>query len=231
MNAEILAGITLVQLTKPGAPTICAGLVGQLDMYNATPCFGAAESALCDMIVSQLTRRYGIPYVACLCPDSKVPDDQAAHERAIGTLLDVLSGAEIITMATGILEAERTASLEQTLIDNDIIGTVSRVARGVEVTEETLAIDLIDKAGPGNSFLSLKHTSRHVRDRLHFPVLADRKSLNAWERDGSKDMTERARAKVKQVLASYQPEPLEEDLHRELDKYYDEIQKTIAREI
>jgi trimethylamine--corrinoid protein Co-methyltransferase len=107
-----------------------------------------------------------------------------------------------------------TTCPEAMVIDNEIVDYALRFAQGIEVNDDTLALDVIDKVGPGGHFLGEKHTLKHFRERW-MPRL-DVDSLETWEKEGVKSLGELAHEKVKEILATHKPTPLPEDVDREI---------------
>lgn len=143
-----------------------------------------------------------------------MPDAQSAHEKTITGLLPALAGANII-FGMGMLESGVTWSHEQLLIDNDIVGMIKRVIQGIDVTDDTIAVDIIKRAHEIKSFLSEKHTLQYMRTQSR-PKLMDRNTRSSWEAKGSTDMTQRAREEARRIIKTHQPEPLSDDVKKTL---------------
>lgn len=215
MNAEILSAITLAQLVNPGAPVLYAVYAGIMDMRVASHAFGTPEVALLHAASAQMAKWYGLPCDICSGhTDSKVPDAQAAYEKMMTMIPPALAGADGLRLVAGELDFGLSASYEQMVIDNEIAGQVLRITRGFEVSDESLALEVIKEVGPGGNYLSHQHTLRHFRDELWQPQLADRQSWDTWQRAGQKDTLCRAREKVKDILENHHPRPLDEDRKR-----------------
>ena len=106
-----------------------------------------------------------------------------------------------------------TIAYEQFVIDNEILGMAMRAVRGIEVNEETLAIDVIDRVGPGNHFLMDKHTMRYMRTEHYFPSeFINRQGRHNWEKDGEIDARTRAQEIARHILAEYEPTPIDADV-------------------
>jgi len=112
-----------------------------------------------------------------------------------------LAGGNFIHDAAGFLEFCMTASYDKLVVDNEIIGMVMRAVDGIKVNDETLAFDLIKKAGPGGHFISARHTRRHMRSELYKPQHSDRENRDRWQKDGAKDSRQRATGKAQEILA------------------------------
>ena len=101
---------------------------------------------------------------------------------------------------------------------------VRRVLRGFTIDDETLAVEVIERARPGGSFLIEPHTLRHYKNEVYLPKLAERKSREMWEKAGSKDLRETAREEAKKILDRYCPEPLDHDIEARLREIVKEIE-------
>ncbi|MFC2030267.1 trimethylamine methyltransferase family protein [Chloroflexota bacterium] len=217
-NAEHLAGLVLIQLFKAGAPVTLASYPHVMDMRNGAPCIGGVEVGLLGAALAQIGRRYGIPtHPEFPVSDSKALDEQAAIEKAMTAVLLAEAGANLITNG-GALEAEKLWSPVQLVIDNEINGMVGRILDGIEVTENTLAVDIIKEVGAGGNFLRTMHTQRTWRKEQYLPELADREGYETWAAQGAKEITERARERAVELVRTHQVPPLPEEQDRELDR-------------
>jgi trimethylamine--corrinoid protein Co-methyltransferase len=214
-NAGELAGLVVAQLQREGAPVILTGGVNDmLDMRASVDCYADPTNRV--MLVEQ-AHRYGLPIFGLTgCSDSKLPDSQAAAEAAFSILLETMAGAQM-AHDVGYLDSGMTNSIEQVVICDELIGYTRHFIKDVEVNDETLALDVIDKIGPDGNFMAAKHTRQHYKDDW-VPQLFERRNYETWQKDGSKSMRQRAQEKALEILANYQPEPLAEDVIRQLDK-------------
>ncbi|MDH5268280.1 MAG: trimethylamine methyltransferase family protein, partial [Candidatus Bathyarchaeota archaeon] len=114
---------------------------------------------------------------------------------------------------------------EQAVIDNEICGMVSRALRGIKISNETLAIDVIERVGPGGQFLDQRHTLEYLKKEHYLPTIINRQKRERWEKAGSKDLREIAREEAKRILKEHQPEPLDRDIEEELKKVVKEVEK------
>lgn len=217
-NAEHLAGVVLIQAHHPGAPVTLAGYPHLMDPRDATPWIGGVEVGLLGAAATQLGRWYGIPtHPEFPLTDSKTTDEQAAIEKAMTATLLAQAGANLISNG-GALETEKVWSPVQLVIDAEINGMVGRMVKGISVTEETLALDLIQEVGPGGSFLESVATLRAWRSSQHMPHLADRQGYDKWQAQGAKTMVDRARERARQIIDSHRPPPLSTEQDRELSR-------------
>ncbi len=223
-NVESLAGLVLVQLIRKGHPTIYGSTASIMDMVTGTYMAGAIESALINAGCARMAQFYRVPFYATGgMSDSKVPDCQAGYESAATAMIVALAGANYIHDAFGLLEFCTTLSYEKMVIDNEIAGMVLRAVRGVEVTPETIAADIIGEVGPGGNFLSHRHTARHVRREFFFPRVANRQVRKDWEASGSADTAERARKMAAKILLEHRSLGFDDDLEALLKKNYSGI--------
>ncbi len=213
-NAEQLAGLTLTQLANPGTPVLMGPIPATADMHSGKFLAGSVEFGLANAAISQLTQYYKIPnYNSAGLTESKLPDIQAGIEKTQSTILTALAGSNFIHHAAGMLEDMSTVAYEQFVIDNETLGMTMRALEGIEVNDETLAIDVIDSVGPGGHFLLEDHTVDHLRSEYYFPsIVMDRQSRDQWAEDGSHDARARARYVAQQILTSHQAEPLPDEV-------------------
>jgi trimethylamine--corrinoid protein Co-methyltransferase len=225
--AENHAVVVLTELVGPGTPIMWGSCGTILDQKHGTAAYGSPENGLIHAAFTQMAHYYGIPYYgAAGVIDSKVPDQQAAYENAMNVLVATLAGADVVHDAVyGIVESGITASYEMFAISNEICGAIKRVAKGMRVNKETLAFDIIEKVGHDknhfNSPEALKFTKKHLLEEQWQPMLTDRSSRPEWERRGSKEITERAREKVKEILSSHEVEALDKDIVSAMRKIID----------
>ncbi len=223
-NAEMIAGVVLIQLIKPGARVLVSDMAYPQDMRTGSPSFGAIGISLHAVMFNQLWRRYGIPRNnAGVGPsNSKKIDFQCGYEKGMGILISALSGANVICSHGGIY-GEITYHPVQSILDDDIAGMVGRFLEGVEVSDTTLAIDLIEEVGPiPGHYLDKKHTREWWKKEQFIPKAADRLAYPEWMKTGKKGALEYAQMRMEDILATHQPMPLtpsqEKDIQRILKK-------------
>ena len=218
INAEVLAGIALCELVNPGCPVIYGSVASTMDMRTGVLALGAPERAVLNAAVVQMARHYGIPSeVGGISTDGKLPGDQTMFEKTMTGLPSVLAGADIV-FGPAVLSSATTYSVEQLVIDDEIAGALTRIRDGMIVDDESLAVALTNKIGPGGSFLGTKHTLEHLRKDIWFPQLADRNIADNWMKLGAKDMRARAREKVLQILSEHEVQPLEKEQKKDIEQ-------------
>ncbi len=215
-NAEQLSGLLICQLIREGAPVIGAGGILYMDMAKGLISYAAPEFMLAMVAFSEMCHYYGLPIFSFAgCSDAKIFDQQAAAEGALWMLVTALSGGNLIH-DVGYVEAGLTASYEMLVSMDEIAGLVKRFMQGVEITEETLALDVIDQVGPGGHFVGEDHTFQHFRQNW-FPQLLDRVTREEWENSGRLTLGDRVAARVREILEHYEPTPLDEATVAELE--------------
>lgn len=223
-NAESLGGLILTQLINKGTPTLYGSTSSIMDMRTGTYMAGNIESALINAGCAQMAQHYKIPmYGTGGMSDSKVVDAQAGYESANTAMVVALSGCNYIHDAFGLLEFCTTLSYEKMVVDNDSVGMALRAVKGVEVSKETIAADVIEEVGPGGHFLDHPHTVEHVRNEFYFPKLSDRQQRSVWEEAGSKDTFTRAHEEAKRILEKHEPLGFSEDMEKHLRENYSGI--------
>jgi trimethylamine--corrinoid protein Co-methyltransferase len=200
-NAEALSGIVINQVLEPGRPVVYnLGFSHVMDMRTAEPTTGAPENGLLAAAGAAFARDLKLPSAAWHCSDASGVDSQSAFEHALVGLVQLLGGANVIWGA-GNLEFTRAISLEQAVIDNEIIYGAQRVKRGIAVSEETLALDLIQEFQSSPNYLGSDLTLKHFRRELTSFTLASRHRRSEWERRGAKSLEEAALEQVEKILA------------------------------
>ena len=217
--AECLAGLVMHQLQRPGAPFIFGACVGAMDMHTALFPYGGPEWRLNDLVMAEMSRHYGLPVFGTGgATDSKTVDAQAGLETAGSLLAAALAGTNLIH-DVGYLESGLTGSLESILLGADMIRWTKQYVGGVQVSDETLALDVTRQVGPGGHFLDRPHTLEHFRESLWPPYALDRDIHDNWEAGGSRDYAARAGDVAAELLDGHRPEPLDgalEDRLRQL---------------
>jgi trimethylamine--corrinoid protein Co-methyltransferase len=228
-NAVLLAGICLVQIIQKGGPVLYGSIPLALDQRTGLPSVGSPEQALLSAGNAQMARYYGFPSaISAGVSDSKIPDIQAGYESALTMIAAMLAGANWIRTVAGALESHTSACYEMLVIHDEMFGMAERIARGIEVSDQTLATSLIKKVAPARgNYLGERHTLDFLRQERYLPKLSDRSTRNVWEKGGSKSLREVARAKAKEILGTHWPKPLAPETERELDKKAEEIRKRV----
>jgi len=216
-TAECLSGVTICQLAKPGAPIVWGGSPATFDMREGTTPMGAVGTWMIDCAYTQVGKALGLPTHAYLgMSDAKVVDAQCGLESAGGTLMAALAGINMVSGA-GMMDFESCQSYEKLVIDAEIIGMAKRLIAGIEARDDPIALTLMRKLGHRADYLAQPHTLRWFDKELYIPsAVIDRSSLDGWKRRGAKTAFERATERVQQLLLTYQPSPLSDEVRTEL---------------
>ncbi|MDO4556410.1 MAG: trimethylamine methyltransferase family protein [Lachnospiraceae bacterium] len=222
-NAEVLAGITLAQLINPGTPVIYGADGTAADLKSGTLAIGAPESAIFSLMNGQLAKYYNLPcrLSGAGLTDSKCVDAQAGYEAMMNLVMAEMAGGNVNLCAGGVLETYNVNSYEKLVLDNEMIGMVKRICKGVEVNDETLAYDVIKEVGIQGEYLSHPHTFMNFRDVQYIPQISSRGNYRIWEESGSLTAEQRANAKWKQLLEEYVQPEFSKELDMELRKFID----------
>ena len=219
---ETLGIVVLSQLIRPGCPVLYSPSYGGImDMAVGAHSFGAPESALFAAASTKAGKAFGLPVNMMQgTTDSKCPDAQAAWEKTLTYLMCALAGADCVTMAGALLDFALSASYEQLMIDEEIIGSVRRIVKSESIDTETIAEDEIMRLPFGGHYLESAHTLTHFRDALHRPHLADRRPWEQWVRDGARDAPRRAADRAERILQTATPSRgLPPDRQRAVDDF------------
>lgn len=215
--ADSLLAAVLGYLQKPGMPLILGGIQTVMDADRASFYYGSPELHLASAAIAEVYKWLGL--LSCSlggCTDSKVVDEQAASEAVMSIFNGCMAGTNLIHHV-GCLDGGQTASLASLVMCDEIIGMVKQIAGGIEVTDETLALDLLKEVGPGGEFLSHQHTYNHFREWFR-PTIIDRSNFEIWTEAGGKTYQQRLEPEVDRILTTHQPEPLDENLIQEMKK-------------
>jgi trimethylamine---corrinoid protein Co-methyltransferase len=223
-NAELWSGFAMAQLKREGTPLIYGGGVLTMDMRTTLMAYGAPEFMLATCALTDMARYYRLPmFHFAGCSDAKVFDQQAALEGGMSMLLAALSGGNLVH-DVGYIDNGLTASYEMLVAMDELAGLITRFMGGVTVNDDTMAVDLIDRIGPGGSFLGEEHTRRHFRENW-FPKLLDRSNYDIWKANGAQTLAQRANARAKEILETHQPQPVGEKIRAQLSAVIDEAER------
>jgi len=202
-------------LAHPGAPVFLAGAPSVMDLKTGGYTGGSPEDYVLAAAATQLSHHFGFAMnMGTMASGAKEPGWQAAVDDALSTLASVSAGAEMMS-GCGLLDGSKTLSYAHLLLEAEIYGIVQKVAGGIEVSDETLALDVIRKVGPNGTYLAEKHTRAHMTE-IWRPGVWDRTSYEAWLAGGRRGALENAEERAREILASHAPEPLPRDVRDEL---------------
>jgi trimethylamine--corrinoid protein Co-methyltransferase len=206
--AAALSGLAAIQLNSPGAAVCIGGVPAAMDLRTARPSYGGPEMSLYSAGFSEVARYLELPFMGTAgASESKLVDVQAAIESTVQVLLSGLSSTTLVHDA-GFLDCADIGSLEILVLTDEVIALTRRLLRGFEVSEETLMLDLIDEVGPGGHFIATRETAAWCRGEVWIPRPMDRDPWENWILSGRATTLDRARERVRSILATHDPPPL-----------------------
>ena len=216
--AETLASLLLIDLIKPGHPVVFGPWPFVTDLRTGSFSGGSGEEALMSAASAQITNHYGLASsVGAGMTDSKLPDAQAGYEKGITISMAALAGCNNVSESSGMLPSLMGCSYESLVIDNDMLGMIMRVVRGIEVNEETLSYRAIKDTVEGEGhFLRDPQTLSLMKTEYLYPNLADRSTQEEWENEGSPDIRKRAEKKAREILNSHYPVYIDEKIDKKV---------------
>jgi trimethylamine--corrinoid protein Co-methyltransferase len=218
-NAEALAGMVLTQVVRPGSPVIYGGFTSNVDMQSGAPAFGTPEYMRTALIGGQLARRYGVPYRSSNVSAANALDAQAAYESVFSLWGAIMGGVNLLMHGAGWMEGGLHASYEKMILDAELLGMVEAFLDPVVVDPDTLGFEAIEGVGPGGHFFGAEHTQSRYKTAFHKPMLSDWRNYETWEEAGSPELPSKANRVWKELLASYEPPPMDPAIAEELESF------------
>lgn len=218
--AEALAGMAYIQLVKPGVPVIFGTFAAAISMQSGAPTFGTPEPTAVLYIAAALARRLGVPFRSggALC-GSKIPDAQAAYESANTLQTAALAGVNFMLHTAGWLEGGLSMGYEKFIMDVDQANMFAVQLAGVDLSENSQAMDALREVGPGSHFLGAAHTQANFEKAFYRSTIADNNSFEQWEEEGSLDAAQRANRIWKKMLAEYEAPTLDDSIDEALQEF------------
>jgi trimethylamine--corrinoid protein Co-methyltransferase len=230
-NADILAGNVIAQLFNEHSRLLAGSMIMTINMRTASPIFANVANFLADSAFNQMWAYYGLPTLCNLSgwSNSKMLDYQAAYETVIGATMSILSGASVLAFGGG-LTAELTGHPVKAIIDNDIIGMMKRTLKGIEVTDDTLALDVINEVGfAPASYLAELHTSEWWRNDIYTPEVADMLTIKEWVGKGKKTIIDHGRQRMEEILQTHKIKELQPDKEQAIEDVLREARETYRK--
>lgn len=213
-NAEILSSIVIAKCVTKSPKVVYGSVSCPLDMRSGAAATGSPEFSLLGVGAVQMAKYYGLPSDMGVQSDSKTIDAQTSYEKMQSALMATLSGADLAELFMGSTEAFNVFSPVQLVIDDEIASDVMRIAEGIRVDESTLSVDVIGETGPQGNYLKRKETMIQFRNEHHRSRLSDRSTRKQWTDNGSIRIETRAKERMREILRTHDPEPLEPGLAR-----------------
>ncbi len=218
-NAEALFMVALTQLARTGAPVVYGGFTSNVDMRTGSPAFGTPEYVKAAFATGQLARRYGLPFRSSNVTGSNVVDAQAAYESEMAVWGAVMGGVNLLYQGAGWLEGGLTASYEKLILDAEILQMMSEVLQPLVIDESEIGVDAIADVGPGGHFFGSAHTLARFEHAFYQPILSDWRNFETWQDDGSQTAAVRANGIWKQLLAEFEPPPMDPGITEAIDAF------------
>jgi trimethylamine---corrinoid protein Co-methyltransferase len=226
-NAEILAGVCITQLIRPGMPVCYGGICHAFDMRTTQMIFAGPEQAIFGVAMTQLGKHYGLPvYINVGLTDSKRPDAQAGLEAGVTLALGAAAGADIFGHM-GICGVDQAASLDMLVLQHEIIRYVESSLRCLDFSDDGIPLDLIDEVGPGGTFIDTEHTAARYREELFTPEILDRQFFQAWLDGGAVDAEQRCVELRQRLLREHEMDHIPADLDREFTRLVQAAQRNL----
>ncbi len=221
--AETLAGIVLAWSANPDAKVVFGLRPMVTDLRTGAMSGGGGEQALLMAASAQMGRYYGLPNSTIAgATDNKVADAQSGYEKSLSVTLAAQAGSNMITQACGMQASLMGCAFESYVIDNEMLGAVLRSLGEIEVSEDTLSQRMIADVARGEGhYLGHEETYRRMSTDFLYPALADRRSHEEWERDGARDIRDRARERTREIFLSHSPVALPEHADRQIRQKFD----------
>lgn len=225
--AESWMGLTIAQTLQPGLPFFMGGVLSVMDMSNMILAYGAPELSLFMAGITELAHYVGLPlWQTGGCTDSKALDEQAAIEGSLSVYFSALTGGDLCH-DVGYTESALTGSVFQLAMMDEAIGYARRITRGIEVNEDTLAVDVIHNVGPNGHYLREQHTRNHYKTEFFYPNLCDRRNYEEWEMMGKQTMSDRVVARVQDILATHEPSPIKPETEKVIEEVLAAAEKRV----
>jgi trimethylamine---corrinoid protein Co-methyltransferase len=228
-NAEALFMVALAQIVRVGAPMVYGGFTSNVDMRTGSPAFGTPEYVKGAIATGQLARRSGLPHRSSNVTGSAVVDAQAAYESEMSIWGSIMGGVSLLYQGAGWLEGGLTASFEKLILDAELLQQMAEVLVPFAVDDDALGLDAIAEVGPGGHFFGTAHTIERFETAFYQPMLSDWRNFETWQEDGERTATQRANRIWKQLLAEYEPPPLDPAAAEALDAFIGRRKREIAR--
>lgn len=226
-NAEMLAGVTLTQLVNPGTPVIYGSTSTVTDMRTGGVSIGAPEFSMIQNATIRMGKFYGLPCRGSGgLTDAQCLDMQAGIESALALNTTVMSGANFILHACGILGAYLAMSYQKFLADEEICSMLRRMLKSIEVTDERIDLGSIKSVGIGKEYLTHPKTLEHCRTEFHLSDLMSRDDFATWEDKGKKQLDESLLDVFKKRMNEYVKPDIAPEIEKDLQRYMAGITET-----
>ena len=218
-HAEALAGITLAQTVRPGAPVVYGSFTSNVDMKSGSPAFGTPEFVQAAFGAGQLARHINLPWRGSAATASNAPDEQSVYETMMSAWGSILGGVNMMIHAAGWLEGGLTASMEKFILDIESLQTFAEIFQPLKSDDAELAFEAIESVDPGGHFFGCEHTMSRYQTAFYQPLVSDWSNFDAWTESGSLTATQRANGIWKKILKEFEPPPMDPGVAEELQAF------------
>jgi trimethylamine--corrinoid protein Co-methyltransferase len=215
-TAEALCAIALLQCVRPGVPVVYGSFTSNVDMKSGAPAFGTPEYMRATQISGQMARYYNLPLRASNACAANAPDAQAAWESAFSLWACVTARTNVVYHAAGWLEGGLTASYEKFVMDCETLQQIVHYMAPIPQGDDDIAVDAIREVGPTGHFFGAEHTQARYETAFYSPFLSDWRNYERWSAAGAIETPRRANQIWKQILAEYEPPPMDPAIEEEL---------------
>ncbi|MFA9421447.1 MAG: trimethylamine methyltransferase family protein [Gammaproteobacteria bacterium] len=218
-HAEALAGITLAQIVRAGAPVVYGSFTSNVDMKSGSPAFGTPEFVRAAFGAGQLARHINLPWRGSAATASNAPDEQSVYEFLMSAWGSVLGGVNMMIHAAGWLEGGLTASMEKFILDIEMLQTFAEIFQPLKSDDAELAFEAIASVEPGSHFFGCEHTMSRYQSAFYEPLVSDWSNYGRWQENGSLTATQRANGIWKKVLADFEAPKMDASVYDELQAF------------
>jgi trimethylamine--corrinoid protein Co-methyltransferase len=218
-HAEALAGITLAQIVRPGAPVVYGSFTSNVDMKSGSPAFGTPEFVRAAFGAGQLARHINLPWRGSAATASNAPDEQSVYEFLMSAWGSVLGGVNMMIHAAGWLEGGLTASMEKFILDIEMLQTFAEIFQPLKSDDAELAFEAIASVEPGSHFFGCEHTMSRYQTAFYEPLVSDWSNYGSWQENGSLTATQRANGIWKKILADFEAPTMDISVYDELQAF------------
>ena len=223
-HTEVLAGLTLSQIAKPGAPIMYGGFGSNVDMRSGAPAFGTPTHVQMTLGTGQLARLLGLPWRSAAGSAANIHDMQASGENTLGLMATAMAQTTLTLHAAGWLEGGLTFGYEKFINDIEVLQVFGHLSKGIDQTAEALSTDPIREVLPGGHFFETKQTMARYNTEFYEPLVADLSNYGNWKNKGAITSEERATQIWQSILNNFKP-PIE--AFERVGRIEDSIQKMI----
>ncbi len=220
-HAEALAGITLSQQVRAGAPVLYGSFTSNVDMKSGSPAFGTPEFVQAAFGAGQLARHIGLPWRGSAATASNAPDEQSVYEFLMSAWGSILGGVNLLIHAAGWLEGGLTGSMEKYILDIEMLQTFAEIFAPLGSDDAELAFEAIAAVEPGGHFFGCDHTMARYQTAFYQPLVSDWSNFGQWTENGALTATQRANGIWKKILNEFEPPPMDAAVREELQAFID----------